>query len=180
LAHSRKCRHTGIDFRQRRQLLKAAGFIGLSLAGIIPSGCGPAKDAAIIGAQEQPPARDLYPTHRDARFVLDRPLTEEVYAASYNNFYEFSVFKGSVYKKSARLRTAPWQVEVGGLVEKPRIFEVDELIRMMTLEERLYRFRCVEAWAMAVPWSGFSRIDDGDLPSSILGCSRACRRAELN
>jgi sulfoxide reductase catalytic subunit YedY len=79
-------------FRQRRQLLKAAGFIGLSLAGIIPSGCGPAKDAAIIGAQEQPPARDLYPTRRDARFVLDRPLTEEVYAASYNNFYEFSVF----------------------------------------------------------------------------------------
>ncbi len=143
-------------FRQRRQLLKAAGFIGLGLAGIIPSGCGPAKDAATIGSQEHPPARDLYSTRRDTRFVLDRPLTEEVYAASYNNFYEFSVFKGSVYKKAARLRTSPWQLEVSGLVEKPRVFEVDELIRMMTLEERLYRFRCVEAWAMAVPWTGFS------------------------
>jgi sulfoxide reductase catalytic subunit YedY len=138
-------------FRERRQLLKTAGFIGLGLAGIIPSGCGPAKDAATIGAQEHPPARDLYPTRHDTRFVLDRPPTEEVYAASYNNFYEFSVFKGSVYKKAARLRTSPWQVEVSGLVEKPRVFEVDELIRMMTLEERLYRFRCVEAWGCRGP-----------------------------
>jgi sulfoxide reductase catalytic subunit YedY len=143
-------------FRQRRQLLKAAGFLGLGLAGIIPSSCGPAKEAVTIGTQEHPPGADLYPAQRSTHFVLDRPVTEEAYAASYNNFYEFSVLKGSVYEKAARLRTSPWQIEVGGLIERPLIFDLDELMRTMTLEERLYRFRCVEAWAMAVPWTGFT------------------------
>ena len=142
-------------FHQRRSLLKAAGFVGLGLAGLIPGACGPARDAAIIGAQENPPAPDLYPAPRNPRYPLDRALTEEAYAASYNNFYEFTVFKGSVYKKSARLRTSPWQVEVGGLVEKPRVFDIADLIRAVPLEERIYRLRCVEAWSMAVPWTGF-------------------------
>jgi sulfoxide reductase catalytic subunit YedY len=142
-------------FQRRRSLLKAAGFVGLGLAGLIPSACGPARDSAIIGAQENPPAPELYPAPRTLRYPLDRALTEEAYAASYNNFYEFSVFKGSVYKKAARLRTSPWQVEVGGLVEKPRVFDIVDLIRAMPLEERLYRLRCVEAWSMAVPWTGF-------------------------
>jgi methionine sulfoxide reductase catalytic subunit len=143
-------------FLERRRLLKGAGLFGLGVIGLVPSACGPAKDAALIGAQENPPAPELYPASRNARFTLDRPLTDEAYAASYNNFYEFSTFKGGVYSKAARLRTSPWQVEVGGLVEKPRVFDIDELIRAMSLEERLYRFRCVEAWAMAVPWTGFT------------------------
>jgi len=142
-------------FRERRQLLKAAGFLGLGLVGIIPTACGPARDAAMIGAQENPPGVDLYPARRSARFVLDRPVTDEAYAASYNNFYEFSVFKSRVYRNAARLMTSPWQIELAGLVEKPRTFDIDELVRMINLEERLYRFRCVEAWAMAVPWTGF-------------------------
>ena len=142
-------------FADRRRLLKAAGLFSLGMAGLIASGCGPAKDAAMIGAQENPPAPELYPARRDRQFSLDRPLTDEVYAASYNNFYEFSTFKSGVYKKSARLHTSPWQVEVAGLIEKPRVFDIAELMRAMTVEERLYRFRCVEAWAMAVPWTGF-------------------------
>jgi len=142
-------------FRQRRRTIQGLGLFGLSLAaGILPA-CGPAKDAARIGAQEHPAARERYPAKRNPRFTLDRPITEEVYAASYNNFYEFSTLKGSVYKKAARLRTHPWQVEVSGLLEKPQIFDIDELVRAMPLEERLYRFRCVEAWSMAVPWTGF-------------------------
>jgi sulfoxide reductase catalytic subunit YedY len=141
-------------FRERRTLLKAAGFAALSL-GLAPTSCGPATDALVVGAQEHPAGSNLYPAGRNSRYQLDRPLTEEAYAASYNNFYEFSTFKGRVYKKAARLRTHPWQVEVVGLVEKPRIFEIDELVRALPLEERLYRFRCVEAWAMAVPWTGF-------------------------
>ena len=60
-----------------------------------------------------------------------------------------------MYRKTARWRTSPWQIEIGGLVEKKLVFEVADLIRAMPLEERLYRFRCVEAWAMAVPWTGF-------------------------
>jgi sulfoxide reductase catalytic subunit YedY len=142
-------------FRERRRFLKMSGYIGLGFAGTIFPACGPAKDAPIIGAQENPPAPETYPAQRNARFTLDRPLTDEAYAASYNNFYEFSTFKGGIYKKSARLRTSPWQIEIAGLVEKPRVFDVAELIRAMPVEERLYRFRCVEAWAMAVPWTGF-------------------------
>jgi methionine sulfoxide reductase catalytic subunit len=142
-------------FRERRRFLQTAGSIGLGLAGLALPSCGPARDAAIIGAQENPPAPELYPAARNANFRLDRPLTDEAYAASYNNFYEFSVFKSGIYKKTGGWRTSPWQVEVGGLVEKPRVFEIAELVRAMPLEERLYRFRCVEAWAMAVPWTGF-------------------------
>jgi sulfoxide reductase catalytic subunit YedY len=142
-------------FHRRRSLLKAAGFAGLGLAGLIPAACGPSRDAAIIGAQENPPAPELYPAPRNSRYPLDRALTDEAYAASYNNFYEFSVFKSGVYRKAARLRTSPWQVEVGGLVERPRVFDIADLIRAMPLEERLYRLRCVEAWSMAVPWTGF-------------------------
>jgi sulfoxide reductase catalytic subunit YedY len=146
-------------FRQRRQLLKTAGVLGLSLAAGMNWGCGPDPDAPRLGAQELPAAIDRYPAHRNAQFVIDRPLTDEIYAASYNNFYEFSVFKGSVYKKARRLRTSPWQIEVAGLVEKPRVFDIDDLIRALPLEERLYRFRCVEAWAMAVPWTGIPMRD---------------------
>lgn len=142
-------------FRERRSFLKAAGVAALGLTGLAPAACGPARDAASIGAQEHPPGAGLYPAQRNLRYPLDRPLTGEAYAASYNNFYEFSTLKGGVYKKAARLRTSPWQVDVGGLVEKPRVFDIDELVRALPLEERLYRFRCVEAWAMAVPWTGF-------------------------
>lgn len=122
----------------------------------LPFGCGPNENAAKIGAQENLPVADLYPARRNPKFILDRPITNEVYAASYNNFYEFSVFKGSVYKKTARLKTSPWRVEVAGLVERPRTFYIDELLRALPLEERRYRFRCVESWAMAVPWTGVS------------------------
>jgi sulfoxide reductase catalytic subunit YedY len=141
-------------FLQRRRLLKSAGWLGLSLVGGIPFGCGPAQDAVRIGAQENPAGADLYPARRNESFVLDRPLTAEVYAASYNNFYEFSRFKSRVYNNAALLKTSPWQVEIAGLVEKPRVFDIDEWVRTIPLEERLYRFRCVEAWAMAVPWTG--------------------------
>jgi sulfoxide reductase catalytic subunit YedY len=146
-------------FLERRRFLGIAGYVGLLAAGAAFPACGPAREAPTIGAQQNPPASDLYPASRDTRFRLDRPLTDEAYAASYNNFYEFSTWKGGVYKKSARLRTSPWQVEVGGLVEKPRVFDIDELIRAMPLEERLYRFRCVEAWPWRFPGPVFRCVD---------------------
>jgi sulfoxide reductase catalytic subunit YedY len=154
LADIRAQYHSRVEFQHRRQLIKSIGLCGLGLAAGALLGCGPDENAPHIGAQEHPPASDLYPARSNAEFILDRPITHEAHAASYNNFYEFSVFKGAVYKKAARLRTSPWRVEVGGLVEKPRIFDIDELLRALPLEERRYRFRCVETWAMAVPWTG--------------------------
>jgi sulfoxide reductase catalytic subunit YedY len=140
--------------QQRRRVIKTLAWYSLGAAGAV-LGCGPAQDAVRIGAQENPPAANLYPVPRDGRFSVDRPPTGEIYAASYNNFYEFSTIKSRVYKKAARLKTHPWQVTVGGLVKKPCVFDIGDLLSAMPLEERLYRFRCVEAWAMVVPWTGF-------------------------
>ncbi len=99
--------------------------------------------------------RTVYPAQRNPAFVLDRPLTAEVTAARFNNYYEFSSDKDDVWKKTKRLPTRPWTVEVAGLIERPQTIDIDALIRRMPMEERLYRLRCVEAWAMAVPWTGF-------------------------
>lgn len=96
-----------------------------------------------------------YPVPVNRRFLVDRPVTDELWAASYNNFFEFSNTKDGVWRTSDKFVVRPWTVEVTGLVHKPRTFDVDELTRIMPMEERLYRLRCVERWAMAVPWSGF-------------------------
>ncbi len=74
--------------------------------------------------------------------------------ANYNNFYEFSTDKRAVAGKARDFVTRPWSVEVNGLVNKPRVFDIDELLRF-DQEERTYRFRCVEAWSMVIPWIGF-------------------------
>lgn len=87
----------------------------------------------------------------------DREITQEKLATSYNNFYEFSLDKDSVKDKVQKWNlTAPWNVEISGLKEKTKTFDVNELIKLGGgLEERVYRFRCVEAWSMVIPWIGF-------------------------
>ena len=93
---------------------------------------------------------------RNPKYKLDRPLTDERVAATYNNFYEFDQQdKTAPARLAQKLTTHPWTIEVTGLVQKKLKLDVEDLIRKMPLEERLYRFRCVEAWAMAVPWTGF-------------------------
>jgi methionine sulfoxide reductase catalytic subunit len=121
-------------FLRRRQVLKAAGVLGLGLAAGMNWSCGPDRDAPSLGAQEEPAAIDRYPARRNSQFALDRPLTDEAYAASYNNFYEFSVFKSGVYKKARRLKTSPWQIDIAGLVEKPRVFDIEDLMRELPLK----------------------------------------------
>jgi methionine sulfoxide reductase catalytic subunit len=89
-----------------------------------------------------------------ALYTLDRPVTPERFSADYNNFYEFGTSK-TVLPAANALKTEPWTLKIDGLVEKPFEIGVDDLIRKVGLEERLYRHRCVEAWSMAVPWTGF-------------------------
>lgn len=74
--------------------------------------------------------------------------------SNYNNYYEFSTDKRAVAKKAEKLVTRPWTIEVGGLVQKPKTFDIDEILKFPQ-EERIYRFRCVEAWSMVIPWIGF-------------------------
>lgn len=93
---------------------------------------------------------------------VGRPVTEQVYASSYNNFYEFGGTK-NIWSNAQKLPTDPWTLEVSGLVKNPRKYDLDDLTNRFPLEERVYRFRCVEAWAMVVPWIGFpmrSLIED--------------------
>ncbi len=100
------------------------------------------------------PTRDLYPATVNAKYVSDRPVTDEKITTTYNNFYEYGEDK-SPYKNAGRLITRPWEITVDGMVEKPFKIGFDDLIRKMPVEERVYRHRCVEAWSFVVPWSGF-------------------------
>jgi sulfoxide reductase catalytic subunit YedY len=140
-------------FLNRRTYLKSLGLGAAMLAG----GCdyqGPKAVIRLIGDYKEPAPYN--PTENlNERYTLDRPVTAEQKVTTFNNFYEFSARKTDVYKKVENFTISPWTVEVTGLVKKPKIFDIDEIKKMMPLEERLYRFRCVEAWAMAVPWMGF-------------------------
>jgi sulfoxide reductase catalytic subunit YedY len=130
----------------RRRVLLGSGALLLAAP---PAGAQRAGTAPFVD-----PTADLYPAPRNLRYRLDRPLTAEADATTYNNFYEFGSHK-TIWRQAQRMALRPWQVRIDGLVKEPRTVDVDALIRAMPIEERLYRFRCVEAWAMALPWTGF-------------------------
>ena len=82
---------------------------------------------------------------------------------SYNNFYEFGTGKDDPKRYADALTTKPWSVEISGLVDRPGAYDFEDILKKMTIEERIYRFRCVEAWSMVVPWNGFELADMLDL-----------------
>jgi sulfoxide reductase catalytic subunit YedY len=100
------------------------------------------------------PSADLYPAKRNPKYTLAQPITDERINGHYNNFYEFGTSK-DIAEAAQALQTRPWTIKIDGMVEKPVEIGIDELIRKMTLEERTYRHRCVEAWSMAIAWTGF-------------------------
>ena len=121
----------------RRQLL-AAGASSLALGSIS------APAVASLGAQKTAYGQDLEPN-----------TLEEI--SSYNNFYEFGTDKGDPARYAHMLTTDPWSVEIDGLVDKPGTYSFADLLDGMTLEERIYRFRCVEAWSMVIPWTSLRK-----------------------
>jgi methionine sulfoxide reductase catalytic subunit len=128
-------------FLDRRSVLAA-----LSAAGAL------AVSGGRAWADDADPSASFYPAQRNPAYTLDRDVTPEKYNLNYNNFYEFSTSK---HIDASALKTRPWTVKLDGLVEKEQTLDVDALIKAMGLEERLYRHRCVEAWSMAIPWTGF-------------------------
>jgi len=138
-------------FLSRRALLGAG-------AGLIGAGAFAAPAMAQSAAAAADPSASLYPAKRNERYTLDRPLTPEADASSVNNYYEFGT-NYNVGKAAAKLKTRPWMVTIDGLVEKPQSVGIDDLLKAVSLEERLYRHRCVEGWSMAVPWTGFPMKD---------------------
>jgi sulfoxide reductase catalytic subunit YedY len=88
-------------------------------------------------------------------FGTNEKLTPYKDVTTYNNFYEFSTDKDGPSEMAKDFRTRPWQVKVEGLVHKPRTFDIDEILKLAPLEERVYRHRCVEGWSMVIPWVGY-------------------------
>jgi sulfoxide reductase catalytic subunit YedY len=134
-------------FANRREFL--AGM-GLGISGLAA--------AVVLLGQDGLPVPSLYPVPRNSAFKLDRTLTAETVNAKWNNFYEFGSHK-EISKAAQALKLRPWMVKFDGLVEKPFELGFDDLLAKMKLEERLYRHRCVEAWSMTIPWSGFPMKD---------------------
>ncbi|MEZ4367544.1 MAG: protein-methionine-sulfoxide reductase catalytic subunit MsrP [Kofleriaceae bacterium] len=102
---------------------------------------------------------DLVPLPADAAvrgFATSEARTPLLSVSNYNNFYEFTTDKDGVAALAANFRTDGWKLEVGGLVHKPRTFDLDDLLRLAPPEERVYRMRCVEGWSMVIPWAGYS------------------------
>src|SRR4051794_30320037 len=115
------------------------------------------RAAAVLGAGGialPAMAQDVPAATRNPRFLPGREITGEKDATTYNNYYEFGTDKG-IYRPAQKLPQRPWTVKIDGLVDQPREFGIDDLLKTMPLEERVYRLRCVEAWSMVVPWTGF-------------------------
>lgn len=134
-------------YRNRRQFLREFGYAG---GGLLAGAALLRPDA--LAAE----AKKLYPAKRNIAFSPpDLKLSDERVFTTYNNFYEFSTNKESVVERVDKFITAPWPVKIHGLCEKPLTLDAQELAAEFPLEERVYRFRCVEAWGAVVPWTGF-------------------------
>lgn len=143
-------------YMRRREFLKGTVLTTAATVGVL-YGCGPSTPPNVLPEVKwNELEKSIYPAKRNPAYELDRPITTEKIAATYNNFYEFGTDKIDPVHYAQKLNTRPWTVQVGGLVNKPTTFDVDDLLKTMPIEERVLRLRCVEAWAMAVPWTGFA------------------------
>ncbi len=134
-------------YLQRRQILK-----GLGLGGLIAAAPSLASNAFAV---TDDPSANLYPVPQNPAYKGGRPITPEKIATTYNNFYEFGSHK-EIHQAAQALKLRPWSILIDGEVEKEQQIDIDDLLSMMPLEERIYRHRCVEAWSMVVPYSGFA------------------------
>ena len=125
-------------FQCRRDFIKTSA--GLALGAALPALGAPA--AATLGAVPSP-------------FSTSEERTPYKHVTGYNNFYEFGTDKADPALEAHRLQTRPWTVSVEGLVKTPRRFDIDQLLKLAPLEERIYRLRCVEGWSMVIPWIGY-------------------------
>jgi methionine sulfoxide reductase catalytic subunit len=135
-------------YDQRRQLLK--GLAGTALAGVaareaLAETPGPGKLPALAGAKSNVPGA-----------MTMEKLSSYTDVTSYNNFYEYGTDKADPGRAAHMLKTRPWTVAVEGEVKKPKTFDIDELLKLSPVEERIYRLRCVEGWSMVIPWVGYS------------------------
>ncbi len=155
----------------RRMFMKG---LGISVAGgLLLAACGPQRTpepvASVAGQAEGNPSSrtdapatpgqtqtSAAPAAKAPGGAIDEPKTSYQDITNYNNFYEFSTEKEPVATLAKDFRTSPWTLTMGGLLNKPATFGIEDLLKRFPQEERVYRLRCVEAWSMVIPWQGFS------------------------
>ena len=131
-------------YLNRRQFMKGTALV---TAGMLLAACAPKAPPA-----PPPAAASSYAGKTDETGAA---LTSYEAVTNYNNYYEFTDDKEGVAPMAAKFKTRPWTVEVSGLVNKPKTYDIDELIKRFPGQDRIYRLRCVEAWSMVIPWRGF-------------------------
>jgi sulfoxide reductase catalytic subunit YedY len=134
---------------RRRGVL--AGALALSAGGLAARSA-IAADSAPAAASGTAPLGAAGP--RNDKYPPGRAITDEKYSTTYNNYYEFDDGK-TLWRAAQKLPQRPWSLSIGGMVAKPRSIDIDDLFKQVQFEERVYRHRCVETWAMTVPWTGF-------------------------
>lgn len=154
-------------YLNRRNFMKGAG---LALGAAALAACSPpagpdgggesASPPADAAASDAPPPSEAAVTEAlpEAGATTDElgdPLNSFEQITNFNNYYEFSTDKQAVARLAEGYPTSPWTVEVGGLVNNPGTYDMDDIRKMFDIEERIYRLRCVEAWSMVIPWEGF-------------------------
>lgn len=138
-------------YHRRREVLKTMGIFTLALSTF---GISRANDEN----KQIQIAKDKYP-YKVNEIFKEAQLTPYEKASTYNNFYEFGFQKSDPYHRARSLKTEPWSVVIDGEVEKPTKISLEDILKKVSLEERIYRFRCVEAWSMNIPWLGFELND---------------------
>jgi sulfoxide reductase catalytic subunit YedY len=132
-------------FLNRREFMRAAAGLGMA--------------SGLYGAGMWIPGKALaaarLPGVTKSAYTVNEPLTPLEAITNYNNYYEFGTDKEDPAANAGKLKTRPWQIKVEGEVKKPRTYDIDELLKLAPLEERVYRMRCVEGWSMVIPWVGY-------------------------
>ncbi len=136
-------------YHNRREFIRtASAALGIAAAGTIIPGC-----ASNVGASGEPQGKKPGPYDTTEKVT---PFEDII---SYNNYYEFGIDKSDPARNSKNFKPKPWTVKVEGMCNKPGTYDVDDLLKGLTAEDRIYRMRCVEAWSMVIPWQGIPLAD---------------------
>jgi sulfoxide reductase catalytic subunit YedY len=135
----------------RQQVYLSRRLFMTGAAALAVAGCTAAEEAGAAAPSAGAPLKAA----RNAQFSVTDTPTKFADATTYNNFYEFGVNKDDPARLAASLKPRPWAVEIDGLVAKPRTLDIDDVLKVAPLEERVYALRCVEGWSMVIPWIGF-------------------------
>ena len=147
-------------YQQRRELIKAAGLLGAA-AFLSPGVASASLSYTPVGERPTAPRflRSAIRARKLSANATGEALTPYDVVSSYNNFYEFGLDKGDPAANAGALRPEPWSLRIEGECRKPGTYSLEDVLKPHALEDRIYRFRCVEAWSMVVPWLGFSLAD---------------------